>query len=226
MIITIDGPSGSGKTTLALNIAKELHFFCMNTGYLYRSVAYILKNFYGYDFDKMQNLNIDDVHAILASNNFRYEYEYGVIRLYWVDDITMFLKDIKNSNLAAILAQHHGARSAIKLYEKKLVSSRDSVVEGRACGSTMYPQAEIKFYLDAPVGIRAHRLQNDEIKRGTKLLLHQAIEQIEKRDLIDKNRDVDPLQIPQEAIILDSSKYTSDELLEYALICIKKYFKD
>ncbi len=69
MLITIDGPSGSGKTTLAILIAKELHFFCFSSGYLYRALAYILKNFYSYDEEKIKNLDPEDVRAILANNN-------------------------------------------------------------------------------------------------------------------------------------------------------------
>jgi cytidylate kinase len=197
----------------------------MSSGYLYRGVAYILKNFYGYDEQRIKNPNIEDVQAILSNSNFRYEYEYGLIKIYWIDDITQFLKDIEISKLTAILAQNEEARAAIKSYEKKLVSSRDSIVEGRACGSCMYPQADIKFYVEAPVQVRAHRLQNDQMKRGKEVGYDHAVEQIEKRDLADKNRSVDPLQIPQGAIILDSSKYTSDELLEHTLKYVKNYFK-
>jgi cytidylate kinase len=225
MIITIDGPSGSGKTTLAVNLAKHLHFFCMSSGYLYRGVAYILKNFYSYDDIRIKNPNIDDVQAILNNNNFRYEYEYGIIKIYWVDNITQFLKDVEISKASAMLAQNDATRAAIKWYEKKLVSSRDSIVEGRACGSSMYPQAEIKFYIDAPVEIRAHRLQNDQMKRGKEIHYAHAFEQIEKRDFTDKNRLIDPLLIPQDAVVLDSSKYTSEELLKYALSEVGKYFK-
>lgn len=225
MIITIDGPSGSGKSTLALHLAKELHFFCMNSGYLYRGVSYILKNFYGYDTYRMQNPDINDVRAILASDKLEYSYEYGIAKLYWIDDITIFLKDPEISKLATIIAQNDVIRAAIKTYEKSLVSSRDSVVEGRACGSVMYPHAEIKLYLEAPVLIRARRLQGDQSKRGVMLSLEQAVEQIEKRDFVDKNRATDPLQIPQGAIILDSSKYNPDELLELALDYVKKYFQ-
>ncbi len=225
MIITIDGPSGSGKTTLAINLAKQLHFFCMSSGYLYRGVAYILKNFYSYDDIRIKNPNIDDVQAILNNNNFRYEYEYGIIKIYWIDNITQFLKDVEISKASAMLAQNDATRAAIKWYEKKLVSSRDSIVEGRACGSSMYPQAEIKFYIDAPVEIRAHRLQNDQMKRGKEIHYAHAVEQIEKRDMADKNRLIDPLQVPQGAIVLDSSKYTSEELLKYALNEVGKYFK-
>lgn len=225
MIITIDGPSGSGKTTLALNIAKHLHFFCISSGYLYRSLVYILKNFYGYDEEKMKNPNIADVEAIFDNNHFRYEYEYGIAKVYWIDEITQFLKEVEISKFAPVLAENDAVRGIIKSYEKKLVLSRDSVVEGRACGSSAYPQAEVKFYVDAPVQLRAHRLQNDQMKRGKEISFDLAVQAIEKRDFIDKNRLVDPLQIPLGAIILDSSKYSSEELLEQALKYIKKYFR-
>lgn len=226
MIITIDGPSGSGKTTLALNLAKHLHFFCMNSGYLYRSIAYILTQYYGYDEQKIQHTGKDDIEAILNSPNFRYEYEYGLIKIYWTDEITMFLKSVEISRLSAVLAQNDVAREMIKNYEKKLVGSRDTIVEGRACGSSMYPEADLKFYLDAPVHVRAQRLQKDQKKKGNDISLHDSIEQIEKRDFIDTNRKKDPLVVPQGAIVLDSSNYSADELLEHVLNYVKKYFKN
>lgn len=222
MLITIDGPSGSGKTTLAILIAKELHFFCFSSGYVYRALAYILKTFYGYDEEKIKILDLQDIKAILANNNFRYEYQYGIAKVYWIDDITPFLKDIQISKLAAIIAQNESARVLVREYEKKILADKDAVVEGRACGSVVYPYADLKFYIEASVNIRAQRLVQDQLQRGTIISYQKALEQIEIRDAMDKNREVEPLQIPHDAILLNSEKNTSKELLEIVLNEVKK----
>lgn len=225
MLITIDGPSGSGKTTLAMLIAKELHFFCFSSGYVYRALAYILKKFYGYDETKMQNVSIQDVSAILHNKNFSYEYQYGIAKIYWIEDITSFLKDIEISKLAAMLAKNELVRREVRAYEKNIIAQKDTVIEGRACGSVVYPHADLKFYLEAPVNIRAKRLVSDQLKRGVTILYQDALEQVKMRDEMDRNREIEPLQIPKGAIILNSQEDTPEELLEKVLLEVKKYFK-
>ena len=76
MIITIDGPSGSGKSTLAVMLAKYLNFSCLNSGYLYRGLTYVLKTYYGYDENKLKNPYMADVQAFFQSGNFVYEYQF------------------------------------------------------------------------------------------------------------------------------------------------------
>lgn len=226
MIITIDGPSGSGKTTLALSVARALHFFCMNSGYLYRGLGYILINYYQYDDVKFERINIADVQAIFESGQFRYEYDGYNTKIFWADhDITMFLKSPRISHVAGILGSHLQARSIIRQYEQALVLTRDSVVEGRACGSVIYPQAEIKFYVNADQQVRAHRLVQDQRKRGVVLAQDEALRQIQERDMLDQSRKIEPLMIPNGAIVLDSTDTTADQLEQKALEKIKDFFK-
>lgn len=225
MIITLDGPSGSGKTTLALMIAKHLNFFCMNSGYLYRGLVYVLKTYYAYDMLKMQTPDLADVAAIFGSGNFRYEYDQGLTKVYWIDNITPFLKDPEISKMAAIIARHDGARAILRQYERSFVAGKDTVIEGRACGSVVYPEADIKFYIDASPQLRASRLQRDQLMRGKSLTDHEALTQIHVRDEMDKTRLVEPLQIPDGAITLDSTNVSADELLQQALNVIRKVLK-
>jgi cytidylate kinase len=222
MIITIDGPSGSGKSTLALKIAKSLHFSYLNTGYFYRGLAYVLKTFYGYDQHRMQNPNVADLQAIFASGNLKYVYEQGLAKMFWIDDITFFLKDPEISKLAAFLGQNDIVRAQVHQAERAFVADHDSVVEGRACGSVIFPQADVKFFLTASIKVRAARLQKDQQKRGNILSLQEALDHIEMRDTMDLQRPVEPLIKPEGAIDLDSTDTNADELLE---ICLK-FIKD
>jgi CMP/dCMP kinase len=225
MIITIDGPSGSGKSTLALKIAKHLHFSYLNSGYLYRGLTYVLKTFYRYDEIKMQNADPNDIQAILTSSNFVYQYAEGLTKVFWNGDITFQLKDPEISRLSAYLAQNSFAREQIHKFEYQFVKDHDTVVEGRACGSVIFPQAEVKFFLTASMQVRALRLQKDQIKRGNLMTLQEAIEHLELRDKMDLNRKVEPLIKPEGAIDLDSSALNPEELLQQALETIKPELK-
>ncbi|MBI2344948.1 (d)CMP kinase [Candidatus Dependentiae bacterium] len=222
MLITIDGPSGSGKTTLAILIAKHLSFFCFSSGYVYRALAYILKNFYGYDQVSMQNLDIQDIKAILQNDNFKYDYQHGLAKVYWIDDITPFLKDIEISKLAPIVAKNESVRKLVREYERNIIADKDAVIEGRSCGAIVYPYADLKFYIEAPVDVRAKRLVSDQLKRGSVITQQEALAQIKLRDQMDKDREIEPLQIPENAIMLDSGKNTSEELLKIVLDKVKK----
>lgn len=215
MIITIDGPSGSGKSTLALGLAKQLNFFCLNSGYLYRGITYVLKTFYAYDELMLQDPSLKDIEDCLFGGKFRYEYVDGQASIYWNDrDITLHLKDPEISQLSAYLAQHAGVRSQIRIFERTFIAGHNLIVEGRACGSVVFPQAELKFYLTATPEIRAERLMRDQAVRGKILTPQQALDQILMRDRMDRERAVEPLTKPEGAIELDSSLDTQDVLLE------------
>ncbi len=225
MIITIDGPSGAGKSTLALKIAKYLHFSYLNSGYFYRALAYVLKNFYGYNQTKMQHPDAKDLKAIFFSGNLKYAYENGLAKMFWIDDITFFLKDPEISHMAAFLGQHELVRELVHQAERAFVADHDSVIEGRACGSVIFPQAEVKFFLTASVQVRAERLQKDQQKRGNVLSLQEALDHINMRDIMDLERPVEPLIKPFGAIELDSTDTNVDELFEMALHVIKNVRK-
>lgn len=226
MIITIDGPSGSGKSTLALNLAHKLHFFCLNSGYIYRGIAYILKSFYQYDQLSIQHVNALEVQDFLHGGKFQYSYENDVAKIYWADiNITPFLKAIDISEFAAILAQQESIRLQVRTFERSLAKNRDIVIEGRSCGSVVFPHAEIKFFLDASLSIRSRRLQADQQKIGKFISMDEAFNQVEQRDRMDRLRDVEPLIVPIGAIMLDSSINNAQEITEQALEIIRNYLK-
>lgn len=222
MIITIDGPSGSGKSTLALALSNHLNFFCLNSGYLYRGLAYVLKNFYAYDEIMLANPLLQDVQACFESGVFEYRYESGLAKIYWIDEITQFLKDPEMAKGAVLLAQSDIARSAIKQFQQSLIKNNDVVVEGRSCGSTMFPDAQVKFYLDAEPNVRAMRFVKDQEKRGNHFSFDNALDVIKSRDLMDRQRLIDPLIIPQGAFILSSSVDNQDQVLHKALNLVKE----
>lgn len=223
MIITIDGPAGSGKSTLSVSLAKELGFFCLNGGYLYRGLAYVLKTFYGYTNEMLQDPRLDDVHAIIESGQFRYDYQEGLVYVFFGDDdITQFLKKVENGKAAAIVAQNGLVRKILQQYERKIVQNKDAVVEGRAYGSTTFFDADIKLYVTASLDVRAQRAVADQARRGVVLTPKEALEHIVARDEVDMNRKHDPLIIPQGAVILDTSTLNQQQVLQEAMNLVHK----
>lgn len=226
MLITIDGPSGAGKSTLASKLAKYLNFSYLNSGYFYRSLAYVLKTYYSYDEEKIKNFDVNDVKAVLHSGQLRYEYQFGLVKMFWgSDDITFQLKEPIISTWAALLGHHHDVQEQIHIVERSFVSDHDTVIEGRACGSAIFPNADVKFFLTADQDVRANRLKNDQIKRGNLMLFDEALKQIQYRDEMDETRPVEPLVISVGATILDSTKTGPEELMQQALEVIKGVLK-
>ena len=225
MIITIDGPAGGGKSTLSVLLAKELSFFCLNTGYLYRGLAYVLTTFYGYSNEKLQNPDVVDIQACMQSGNFRYDYIDGLSHVFFTDDITQFLKKIEIGQAAVILAQSDHVRQAIQNYERALVKDKDAIVEGRSCGSVVFPQAQVKFFVTADVQVRALRMVQDQKKRGNQITLEKALELVVLRDQIDEHRKWDPLVVPQGAIILDTTDLTPKQMLDKAVEVVRHAMK-
>ncbi|MBM17437.1 MAG: hypothetical protein CL947_00015 [Epsilonproteobacteria bacterium] len=222
MIITIDGPSGSGKSTLAILLAKHLNFFCLNSGYLYRGVAYVLKQYYGYDDTSFEAVDVADVTSLLQSGVFRYEYESGLATIYFKDvNITQFLKNIDITTCAAKLGKQQEIRQAIRVYKRQLASNKNIVIEGRVTGSVVFPNAEVKLYVVASDDIRAERFMQLQAQRGITVTQQEALDLLKKRDETDKNRIIDPLVVPEGAVIIDTSQLSKEQAVQKALDVVK-----
>lgn len=225
MIITIDGPAGSGKSTLSTMLAKHLGFFCLNSGYLYRGVGYILITHYGYDKDKLSSPDSNDVKAIFESGDFKYRYEHGLVKVYFKENITQFLKQVEVSKAAARIAQHDSVRQLIRAYKRQLVEGKDSVAEGRVCGAVVFPDADLKLFVTADPKIRAERMIKEQAYYGTEVSYEQALQLIVKRDHTDMTRAVDPLVQPKDAVVLDTSHLSKEDMLKKVVLLVQERMK-
>lgn len=215
MIITLDGPCGSGKSTLAQLLAQKLGFFYMNSGYLYRSLAYLLVEEFGYDDTKLQQPNLQDVQFVLDEKNFEYRYKDGLAQVFFRGkDITNFLKSSVVSHHASIISAHAQVRQFVVMIQQKFGREHNLVTDGRDGGTEIYPQAQFKFYVTAQPEIRAARLQADFAKKNIEMSFEQALQMTLSRDERDMTRSVSPLKKADDGIEIDTSHQSVDQLLE------------
>ncbi len=221
MIITLDGPCGSGKSTVAQLLAQRLGFFYINSGYLYRSLAYLLVKEYGYDAEKMQSPNIDHVALLLHEDNFVYHYEHGTAHIFFKSvEITHYLKDSIISHYASIISAHAQVRQQIVPLQQKFANQHHVVTDGRDGGTEIYPQAQFKFYVTAAPEVRAQRLHIDFHKKGMQISVSDVHAMIIERDERDMTRAISPLKKADDAIEIDTSHATIDEIVDRLYVTV------
>ena len=202
MIITIDGPTASGKSSVAQALAKKLSAYYLNTGLLYRAVAYVLsaKNT---DFSEADLSFIDELS---------YDYYQGAPRLMLGDrDITEHLYNSGLDQPASLVSAHPLVREKLLPVQRAITEKYDIVADGRDCGSVVFPNADYKFFLTADVTTRAQRMMADPKRKINFDDLESAKCSLEERDKRDRERAVAPLIVPEGAIIIDNSHMTFDE---------------
>jgi len=211
MIITIDGPAGSGKSTVAKLISKKLGFIHFDSGALFRGItAHLLAT----NFDISSITDDSDTPNLDISMDFvgdKYTLYINNI------DYTPRLRDVDVSNSVAKVALNRNVRKQIDAFQRQFAEGKNIIVDGRDTGSHVYPDAEYKFYLDCSVDERARRRLNEYILNNQVADFDSVREDIAKRDLQDKTRKIAPLVVPHDAIVLDSTNLTIDEVMNKIL---------
>ncbi|MBI2775049.1 (d)CMP kinase [Candidatus Dependentiae bacterium] len=213
MIITIDGPTASGKSTIAKGLAERLGWNCLSSGFLFRALAYILTHSLGYSPQQIEDIQLADIQEAFG-NRFSYTLNNsGGVAVFDGKEITQFLKDAQLDQLASIIAKNEDVRIAVSQLQRLLVRNENVVVEGRDCGSVVFPQALVKFFLTAQAEVRAHRWSKEQLARGNPVEIEHVKKMIEERDKRDTSRQIAPLVVPDGAYIIDSSQSTPNEIV-------------
>lgn len=207
--IAIDGPAGAGKSTIAKRVAKELNFVYVDTGAMYRAIAlYFLKN----------NLNAGD-EAVAASAceniNVRISYENGEQQvLLNGENVTGQIRTEEAGNTASVTSAYKAVRARILSLQQDLARVADVVMDGRDIGTCVLPKAPLKIYLTASVKTRGQRRYKELTEKGIACNLEEICKDIEDRDFRDMNRDISPLKQAEDAVLVDSSHMTIEEVTE------------
>ena len=219
MIITIDGPTASGKSTVGRMLAKKLGYYYLYSGLLFRAVAYVLLNEYGYTKEQFEQPSIDDIDAVIDPQRFVYRYDDKEGERIFFDgrDITTFLKERHIDQPASIISLNNIVRKKILQLQRTLAQSVNVVVDGRDSGSVVFPHADYKFYITATEKERAQRWQKQQSQYGNDVSFEAAVSFIKERDQRDMKRKHSPLIIPKGAHVIDNTDMTSRETLDAIL---------
>lgn len=205
MIITIDGPTCSGKSTVAQLLAAQLGYYYINSGMLFRVIAYVLLQ-KGYTLEQLAGLTSQQLHAAVDMDSIRYVYQHGAVAVwYGADDVTAFLKGPGLDQAASVASACSCVRTLVLSLEHRLAKQHDIVIDGRDTGSVVFPQAQLKIFLTASLAVRAQRWIDMMQHKGQQFTIDQARHEITQRDERDSTRTIAPLCVPQGAVTLDSS---------------------
>lgn len=206
--IAIDGPAGAGKSTVAKRVAKELGFIYVDTGALYRSLAvYFLKN-------GLKPEETEKIAKICKEAKVCIEYENGVQQVYLNDEnVTALLRTEEVGNMASVSSAIKEVREHLLELQRDLARTKDVVMDGRDIGTNILPNADVKVYLTASVETRAKRRYDELQEKGILCDLDEIAHDIAERDFRDMNREIAPLKQADDAVLVDSSNMTIDEVV-------------
>lgn len=231
MIIAIDGPAGTGKGTISKLISERLGFVYVDTGAMYRAITLkMLRNDIKVDeFEKIEELlnttKIDFVNTEKSDKNFlgtsnekqiENASEKTIIQRVLLDD-----EDVTGKIRMPDVNEHVSPYSAVKIIrakmvelQRKIAEGKDVIMEGRDITTVVFPNAEIKIYLTASPEERAKRRYKEFIDKGIQTTYEETLESINKRDYNDMNKEVGALKIAEDAIVVDTSELSIEEVYE------------
>lgn len=221
MIITIDGPTASGKSTVARALARHLNIYYINSGLLYRALAYLLIYKASYKENDLKQIKSEDIQTYLGKCHYSYDQKSGEHIVCDDVDITLSLKTSEMDAYSSIVSTKAQVREKVMQIDRAIAKKYDLVIDGRDTGSAVFPEADYKFFLTANVSIRAQRWQKEQAATGIIYTLEQATKLIQERDERDITRVLAPLCIPEGAIIIDNSVMDCEQTLRIMLASIE-----
>lgn len=202
MVITIDGPVASGKSSVAKALAQRFGFNHVNTGLLYRVVAYL------------SAVHHNEVYAIPADMRYDFIDEKPIV--YWhevaIDDSFLYSPLIDQQ--ASKISADARLRMLLLPIQQALATTHNIIADGRDCGSVVFPRADVKIFLTAETMVRARRLMQNHHRHYAGMSLEEVAHEIIMRDNNDKNRTVAPLLVPPGAIVIDSTVQSFEQTVE------------
>ncbi len=213
-VVAIDGPAGAGKGTITKLVGEKLNLVNVDTGATFRCVALNMLK---------ENVGIDEeekIKALLEKINIEM-YPDGEIFLN-EEDVTKRIRENDVNNFVSPVSTIKVVREKLLEIQRKIAEGKNVIMEGRDIGTTVFPNADVKIYLDATPEERARRrvLQNKE--KGIETSYEEVLENIKDRDYRDSNREIAPLRKAEDAIYIDSSDMTIEEVVEKVIDIINK----
>ena len=210
--IAIDGPAGAGKSTIARRVARELSFIYVDTGAMYRAMAlYLLRR-------KVNRDDTEQIGNICQDAEISIEYQNGEqIVLLNGENVNSYLRTEEVGNMASVSSAVPRVREKLLSLQRKLAKDMSVVMDGRDIGTTILPDADVKIYLTASSLTRARRLFLELQEKGTVCNLYDIQKDIEERDQRDMSREISPLRQAEDAVLVDSSDLTIQQVVDRIL---------
>jgi cytidylate kinase len=208
-IIAIDGPSGAGKSTVSQELARRLGYLYLDTGAMYRAAALEARR---------QGIALDDIPALTrmcADLQIRLKLEQGSLRtLLGGEDVSEAIRTPEMSQGASAISAQPPVRERLWQLQRELGREGGIVAEGRDIGTVVFPEAEFKFYLDATPEERARRRYEELRIKGLAVDYAATLREIQARDRNDQQRALAPLRPAKDAVIIDSTALSAEEVVE------------
>lgn len=215
--IAIDGPAGAGKSTIAKKVAKKKGFIYVDTGAMYRAMALFLIN------SKVRPDEMEKISDMCKNADITITYKDGE-QLVWLNgqNVTGQIRTEEVGNMASVSSANKDVRAKLVQLQQKLAATTDVVMDGRDIGTCVLPQANVKIYLTADSEVRAKRRYDELILKGESCDLLEIKKDIIERDYRDMTRETSPLKQAEDAVLVDSSYMTIDEVVERIIqLCSK-----
>jgi len=226
LIIAIDGYSSCGKSTFARAIAKELSYIFIDSGAMYRAVTlYCMRR----EFIGERKLDIPGILSELRDINIEFVYNPDIAEYETFlnsENVEKEIRGVEVTSYVSRISQIHEVRSRMVELQRQIGIFKGIVMDGRDIGTVVFPDADLKIFMTASVDIRAKRRFDELNQKGVKVDFEEIKRSIITRDITDENRDISPLRRAEDAIILDNSRMTVAEQMDWVHRIIEDKLND
>lgn len=207
--IAIDGPAGAGKSTIAKQLAEELGYMYVDTGAIYRTVAYFM------DLWGVSPKDVDGVNRYIDELTVEIDYDENNVQHMFMNgmDVTDDIRTQEIGQKASLVAQHACVREMLLDMQRDVAKNYNVIMDGRDIGTVVLPRADVKIFLTASPEVRAMRRVKQLQEKGQKANFNAVLEEVKKRDYQDTHREIAPLKLARDSIKVDTSEMDKEQTI-------------